>query len=138
MAGLVTLSPNRSGCSSNNITIHLGSLSARKRNLAIWGAPPKFQLEGLKATPHPLLAMLLLDPPAASVSGTLVQEPTLVTTGDKWLPHPSGHIRHRGEDLLVHSVKGPAGAFTGPLKGHGGVLIPHDTGGVLGRSARVP
>ena len=79
--------------------------------------------------------MLPLDPksPAARVEGTLVQEPTLVTTGDRWLPHPYGHVRHRGADLLVHSVKGPAGAFTGvphPLKAHGGILIPHDAGGV--------
>ena len=86
-------------------------------------------------TPHPSLAMLPLDPrsPAARVEGTLVQEPTLVITGDRWLPHPYGHVRHRGADLLVHSVKGPAGAFTGvphPLKAHGGVLIPHDAGGV--------
>ena len=117
------------------ITSHLGSLSARKRNLAIWGAPPEFALEGLKVTPHPSLSMLPLDPksPAARVEGTLVQEPTLVTTGDRWLPHPYGHVRHRGADLLVHSVKGPAGAFTGvphPLKAHGGILIPHDAGGV--------
>ena len=104
------------------ITSHLGSLSARKRKLAIWGAPPEFALEGLKVTPHPSLAMLPLDPksPAARVEGTLVQEPTLVTTGDRWLPHPYGHVRHRGADLLVHSVKGPAGAFT----------ISHDAGGV--------
>ena len=40
------------------ITSHLGSLSARKRNLAIWGAPPEFALEGLKVTPHPSLSML--------------------------------------------------------------------------------
>ena len=56
-----------------------------------------------------------------------------MTSGDKWLPHPFGHIRHEGENLLVHSAKGPAGALTGvphPLKGHGGILIPHETGGV--------
>ena len=115
-------------------------------SLAIWDlcqpaseilrwAPPEFALEGLKVTPHPSLAMLPLDlkSPAARVEGTLVQEPTLVTTGDRWLPHPYGHFRHRGADLLVHSVKGPAGAFTGvphPLKAHGGILIPHDAGGV--------
>ena len=70
--------PEREWVFAEYITSHLGSLSAHKRNLAIWGAPPNFQLEGLKATPHPSLAMLPLDPkaPAAPVSGTLVQEPS--------------------------------------------------------------
>ena len=57
--------------------------------------PPQVSAGRAKGNSSPLAAMLPLDPkaPAAPVSGTLVQEPTLVTTGDKWLPHPYGHIR---------------------------------------------
>ena len=93
--------------------------------------------------------MIPLDSGTASeglnVSGTLTQEPGIVTTGDPWLPHPFGHVKGPGvpPKCLVHKVTGPACAFVGPtkdIKGPGATLIPSGTGAArrlsLGEIAR--
>ena len=57
------------------------------------------------------------------VKGQVIVEPTIMTTGDPWLPHPAGHIHTGGAKRLVHKDTGPACALTGKadtLKGHGG------------------
>ena len=49
-----------------------------------------------------------------------------MTTGDRWLPHPAGHVVVKGVKELVHHPSGPACAFVGvehSLKGFGGTLI---------------
>ena len=95
------------------------------------------------------MQMIPLDSGTASeglnVSGTLTQEPGIVTTGDPWLPHPFGHVKGPGvpPKCLVHKVTGPACAFVGPtkdIKGPGATLIPSGTGAArklsLGEIAR--
>ena len=57
------------------------------------------------------------------MKGTDLGKDLVPSHGERLEFRPAGH----GESL------GKAGAFTGvphPLKGHGGVLMPHDTGGV--------
>ena len=64
--------------------------------------------------------------PNSRVTGVVQLEPTIMTTGDRWLPHPAGHVVVKGVKELVHHPSGPACAFVGvehPLKGFGGTLI---------------
>ena len=95
------------------------------------------------------MQMIPLDSGTASeglgISGILMQEPGIVTTGDPWLPHPFGHVKGPGvpPKCLVHKVTGPACAFVGPtkdIKGPGATLIPSGTGAArklsLGEIAR--
>lgn len=63
------------------------------------------------------------------------REPTIVTTGDPWLPRPVGHVvdKETNARYLVHSVKGVACGprlVGDPLKIPGGTLLEDGTGAV--------
>ena len=90
------------------VTSHLGSFSARRRNLSLRGFGAPLELDGARSVPPPALSVLPLDANASPSSerGTLTQEPTLVTTGDKWLPRPFGHW---AQGARKHLVRAPTG-----------------------------
>ena len=97
-------------------TSDLGSLSARRRCLVVGflSQQPDGSVEDLsqKQCVSPLsLTMLPLvqDPdPNSRVTGVVQLEPTIMTTGDRWLPHPAGHVIVKGVKELVHHLSGPA------------------------------
>ena len=142
--------PNVESC--QYISSHLGAITARRRTACFcWKGtpPPPKELGQFRANPPPSMQMIPLDSGTASeglgISGTLIQEPGIVTTGDPWLPHPFGHVKGPGvpPKCLVHKVTGPACAFVGPtkdIKGPGATLIPSGTGAArklsLGEIAR--
>ena len=121
-------------CTSLSLrTSDLGSLSARRRCLVVGLRVPQEccvqDLSKKQCSSPPSLSMIpLVQTPSASscVAGTVQLEPTIMTTGDAWLPHPAGHVTVGGAKELVHHPSGPACAFVGvehPLKGYGGTLI---------------
>ena len=73
------------------------------------------------------------------VQGKVTVEPTIMTAGDPWLPHPAGHVSTATGKHLLHKDTGPACALTGKLdqlKGYGGTLLLVDGGRVRALSAR--
>ena len=73
------------------------------------------------------------------MDGKVTVEPTIMTTGDPWLPHPAGHVYAEGTKHLLHSDSGPACALIGKedkLKGYGGTLLLVDAGRARSLSAR--
>ena len=111
-------------------TSDLGSFSARRRSLVVGSCGfslSEMQGLGQKRCPSPAaLNMIPLNQNPSSdsrVKGTVVLEPTIMTTGDSWLPHPAGHVLVAGAKELVHHVTGPACAFVG---------VEHSLKGVAG------
>ena len=93
------------------------------RSRSSCGAQPKTVLFPPSLTMLPLVQN---PSPECRVAGVVQLEPTIMTTGDRWLPHPAGHVTIKGVKELVHHSSGPACAFVGvehPLKGFGGTLI---------------
>ena len=124
-------------------TARLGSFFARKRMVWLFGdgwerkdrllqwavtevnACWKLPLESFDRSEH------LLTPPRF----VFTREPSIVTTGDPWLPRPCGHIvdQKTGLKHLVHSVKGVACGPRNsgePLRIPGGTLLEDGTGRV--------
>ena len=127
-------------------TSDLGVPAARRRQcLCGFTEHQSLQLEpfgGYQVQDPPALRQLPLEVEPAEnlyLKGQVTVEPTIMTTGDPWLPHPAGHICSEGTKHLVHKDTGPACALTGKadnLKGYGGTLLLVDGGRVRSLSAR--
>ena len=113
-------------------TSDLGSFSARRRCLVGLCSRSSCEVQDLsrkQCSSPPSLTMLPLaqnPSPECRIAGVVQLEPTIMTTGDRWLPHPAGHVMVKGAKELVHHPSGPACAFVGvehPLKGFGGTLV---------------
>ena len=114
-------------------TSDLGSFSARRRCLVVgFCSRSSCEVQDLsrkQCSSPPSLTMLPLaqnPSPECRIAGVVQLEPTIMTTGDRWLPHPAGHVMVEGVKELVHHPSGPACAFVGvehPLKGFGGTLV---------------
>ena len=126
-------------CSSTPYrTSDLGVPTARRRQCLSGAKPPFFpDLEALGRLQVPTPPSLRLVPLDANpceglfLEGKVTVEPTIMTTGDPWLPHPAGHFHDEAGKHLLHSELGPACAITGkpdPLKGYGGTLLLVDGG----------
>ena len=122
-------------CSSTPYrTSDLGVPTARRRH-CVSGAKPPFSpdleaLGRLQVPTPPSLKLVPLDE-GLFLKGKVTVEPTIMTTGDPWLPHPAGHFHDETGKRLLHSESGPACAITGrpdPLKGYGGTLLLVDGG----------
>ena len=121
-------------------TSNLGVPSARRRQCICGFAGPGFpDLESFgryQVPDPPALRYVPLDvTPEESlfIWGKVTVEPTIMTTGDPWLPHPAGHLHIDEVKHLLHKDTGPACALTGKadeLKGYGGTLLLVDEGKV--------
>ena len=124
-------------------TSHLGSFFARKRCLWSFGDVTDgvrriadWRSSGVNACwLLPLHTKGAANGHLSPPQYVFTREPNIITTGDKWLPRPVGHLydKSQGKRHLVHSAKGVA---CGPrLKGDplripGGTLIDDGTGAV--------
>ena len=122
-------------------TSHHGSFFARARRLWLFGgtADEKERVQAWRVAQVNECQMLPLRSAEESGKGLcppdylFTREPNLITTGDKWLPKPVGHLVdvRAGSRHLVHSTRGPA---CGPrlrgerLKIPGGTLLEDGTG----------
>ncbi|CAL1131402.1 unnamed protein product [Cladocopium goreaui] len=122
-------------------TSHHGSFFARARRLWLFGgtADEKERVQAWRVAQVNECQMLPLRSAEESGKGLcppdylFTREPNLITTGDKWLPKPVGHLVdvRAGSRHLVHSTRGPACGprLTGErLKIPGGTLLEDGTG----------
>ena len=125
------------------ISSKLGSFFARKRQLWLFrgSAEEKSELETWRVNAVNecrLLPLKSFENPGSCLSPPdfiFTREPNLVTTGDRWLPTPVGHVvdKRSNQKYLVHSVKGVACSprlLGEKLRVPGGTLLEDGSGAV--------